>query len=73
MKNLNNVKLKIQAIIGDTELTLEDLENTSVDDVVILDQLAGEEVMLTANGETVAKGKVVYVQEKYGIRVTEIL
>ena len=41
--------------------------------LVVLDKLAGDQVDLYVNGQCIAKGDVVVVDDNFGIRITEIL
>ena len=41
--------------------------------LVVLDKMAGEQADLYVNGECIAKGDIVVVEDNFGIRVTEIL
>ena len=41
--------------------------------LVVLDKLAGEQVDIYANGQYIAKGDVVVVDDNFGVRITEII
>ena len=75
MKNgsLHEVKVPVQAVLGETELTVEEMTRIGEGTIIELQSLAGEPVELKAAGETIAKGEVVVIDENFGIRITSIL
>ena len=70
---IKDVKIPIMAVIGTTEISLEELSGLGEGSIIALKQLAGEPLDLYASGERVAKGEVVVINENFGIRITEIL
>ncbi len=74
MKNasLSDVRVPVQVVLGETELTVEELSRMDEGSIIELRSLAGEPVELRAAGETVAKGEVVVIDENFGIRVTSL-
>ena len=55
-----------------TEIKIRDLLRLNEGSVVELDRLAGDPLDILANGTTIAKGEVVMVGERFGIRFTEV-
>lgn len=68
-----DVMLKVTVELGRTRMTLQqvlDLQNGSV---VELDRLAGEPVDVFVNDLLIARGEVVVVDDKFGVRITEVI
>ncbi len=59
--------------IGSTRIAIRNLLQLNQGSVVELDRLAGEPLDVLVNGTLVAHGEVVVVNEKYGIRLTDII
>jgi flagellar motor switch protein FliN/FliY len=59
--------------IGRTEVTIRNLLQLNQGSVIELDRLAGEPMDVMVNGTLVAHGEVVVVNEKFGIRLTDII
>ena len=70
---IRDVKIPVQVVLGETEVTVEQIAGMGEGSIVELDRLAGEAVDFVAAGETIAKGEVVVIDESFGIRITEIL
>ena len=73
--NLNlimSVPLQITVEIGRTTKKIKDILDLSAGMVVELDKQAGSQVDVFVNGQVIAKGDVVVVDELYGVRITEI-
>jgi flagellar motor switch protein FliN/FliY len=59
--------------LGTTRLTIRELLDLAKGSIVELDGLAGEAMNILINGYLIAQGEVVVVDDKYGIRITEII
>ena len=73
MQPVEAVKVPVQVVLGETELTLEQIAGLATGSIIELESLAGEPVDLVASRKPIAKGEVVVIDEKCGIRLTEIL
>ena len=69
---LENIEVKLTVEVGNTEIKIKDLLRLNEGSVVELDRLAGDALDILANGTKIAKGEVVMVGEKFGIRFTEV-
>ncbi len=69
---LYDVPLTVRAELGRTRRKVEDIINFGPGTVVDLDRMVGDMVDLYANGQWVARGEVVVVEENFGVRITEI-
>ena len=67
------VALDVSVEIGRTQKLVKDILELNRGSLVVLDKLAGEQVDVFVNGECIAKGDVVVVEDNFGVRITEIL
>ncbi len=68
-----SVPLEVSVEIGRTKRLVKDILGFTKGSLVVLDTLAGDQVKLFVNGQCVARGDVVVVEDNFGIRITEIL
>lgn len=68
-----DVTVPVTVSLGTVKKSIAEILAFGPGQVVRLDRLAGEPVDLEVGGRIVARGEVVVVEEKYGIRVTEIV
>jgi len=59
--------------VGNTDITIRNLLQLNQGSVVELDRLAGEPLDVKVNGTLIAHGEVVVVNEKFGIRLTDVI
>jgi len=70
---LKNIPVTITVVVGSTSLPIKALMQLTQGSVVELDRLAGEALDLLVNNTLVAQGEIVLVNERYGIRLTQIV
>ena len=68
-----DVPVTISMEIGRTRINIRNLLQLNQGSVVELDRLAGEPMDVLVNGTLIAQGEVVAVNEKFGIRLTDIV
>lgn len=68
-----DIPVKLTVELGRTRITIKQLLELAQGSVVELDGLAGEPMDILINGYLIAQGEVVVVDDKYGIRITEII
>jgi len=73
LEMMMDVPMEISVEIGRTRKMVKDILELNKGSLVVLDKLAGEQVDLFVNGQCIAKGDVVVVDDNFGIRITEIL
>lgn len=73
MEFLLDIPLEISIELGRTRMLIDQLLKLSQGSVIELSKYAGETLEILANQKVIAKGEVVVVNEKYGIRLTEIV
>lgn len=74
--NLNrilDIPLVLSAQLGNTRMLIKDLLQLGPGSIVELDKLAGEPLEVLVNERLVARGEVVMVNEKFGIRLTDVI
>ena len=70
---LMKVPLEISVEIGRTKKLLKDILEFPQGSLVVLDKMAGEQADLYVNGQCVARGDIVVVEDNFGIRITDIV
>jgi flagellar motor switch protein FliN/FliY len=70
---IHDIPLQMTVELGRTKIAIRDLLQLAQGSVVELDGLAGEPLDVLINGYLVAQGEVVMVNEKFGIRLTDIV
>ena len=73
MELILDIPLEITVEVGRTRILIGELLKLGQGSVVELSKLAGETLEILANQRLIAKGEVVVINEKYGIRITEIM
>ena len=68
-----DIPVTISMEVGATAITIRNLLQLSQGSVVELDRLAGEPLDVLVNGKLIAHGEVVVVNEKFGIRMTDVV
>jgi flagellar motor switch protein FliN/FliY len=70
---LLDIPLVVTVELGRTKMLINDLLQLGQGSVIELDKLAGEPMEILVNNKLVARGEVVVVNEKFGIRLTDII
>ncbi len=70
---LMKVPLEVSVEIGRTKRLVKDILEFTQGTLVVLDKMAGEQVDLFVNGQCIARGDIVVVEDNFGIRITEIV
>lgn len=68
-----DIPVTISMEVGRTAITIRNLLQLNQGSVIELDRLAGEPLDVLVNGTLVAHGEVVVVNEKFGIRMTDVI
>ena len=68
-----DVTLQVSVEVGRARMSIQDLLQHGQGAVVELSKIAGEPLDIYMNGKQVAKGEAVIVNEKFGVRVTDII
>nr|WP_036187436.1 flagellar motor switch protein FliN [Marinimicrobium agarilyticum] len=68
-----DIPVSIAMEVGRTSITIRNLLQLNQGSVIELDRLAGEPLDVLVNGTLIAHGEVVVVNEKFGIRMTDVI
>jgi flagellar motor switch protein FliN len=68
-----DVTLQVTVEVGRARMTIQDLLQLGQGSVMELEKLAGEPLDIYVNGKAIARGEAVIVNEKFGVRLTDIL
>jgi flagellar motor switch protein FliN/FliY len=70
---LMDVALEVSVELGRSHMSIGEILALRTGSVIELDKLAGEPVDVSVNGTLIARGEVVVVDEKFGVRITEVV
>jgi flagellar motor switch protein FliN/FliY len=70
---LLDVSLKVSVNIGATRMLIKDLLQLGQGSIIELNKIAGEPMDVLVNDRLIARGEVVVVNDKFGIRLTDIM
>ena len=73
MDFLLDIPLEVTVELGRTRMFIKDLLQLGQGSVLELEKIAGEPMEILINNKLVARGEVVVVNEKFGIRLTDII
>lgn len=72
MDLVGHVKVKLTVTLGSSEISIDRLFSLAANDVVVLDRDADAPVDIKLNDKIIARGALVAVGDKFGVRITEI-
>jgi len=70
---LLDIPVEITVQLGNTRMMIKELLQLGQGSVIELDKLAGEPMEVLVNNKLIARGEVVVVNEKFGLRLTDIV
>ena len=73
LRVLENIDVRLTVEVGGAEIELRELLRINEGSVIELERLAGDPLDILANGTIIAKGEVVMIGERFGIRFTEVV
>jgi flagellar motor switch protein FliN/FliY len=68
-----DIPVTISMEVGNTSISIRNLLQLNQGSVIELDRIAGEPLDVLVNGTLIAHGEVVVVNEKFGIRMTDVI
>jgi len=74
--NLNlvmDVPVSLTIELGSCQLPMKEVLQLNIGSVVQLDKPADAPVELSVNGKLIARGEVVVIEDRYGVKITEVL
>jgi flagellar motor switch protein FliN/FliY len=73
MEFLLDISLDLTVELGRAKMLINDMLKLGQGSVIELSKLAGESLDILANQKPIARGEVVVVNDKYGVRLTEVI
>ncbi len=73
LKLILDIPLKVTVELGRTKMLVSELLNLTQGSVIELSKLAGEPMEVLVNDKLIARGEAVVVNEKFGVRLTDII
>ena len=73
LQMIMDIPLRVTVELGRTKMPVSDLLNLGQGSVVELNKLAGEPMEVFVNDKLIARGEAVVVNEKFGVRLTDII
>ncbi|WP_255534247.1 flagellar motor switch protein FliN [Polynucleobacter sp. AP-Feld-500C-C5] len=70
---IRDIPVQLSVELGRTKISIKNLLQLAQGSIVELDAAAGDLMDILVNGTMIAKGEVVVVNEKFGVRLTEII
>jgi flagellar motor switch protein FliN len=68
----NNIPVKVTVELGKAQMALKDIYDLGEGSIIELNRLVGEPLALVVNGQTIAHGEVVAIDNYFGLRLTKI-
>jgi len=72
LEAIQRVKIKLSVRVGEADVSVGDLLNMKEEHVIRLDSLADAPVDILLEGQVVARGQLVAVEDNFGVRITEL-
>jgi flagellar motor switch protein FliN/FliY len=73
MEFLLDISLDLTVELGRAKMLIDDMLKLGQGSVIELSKLAGESLDILANQKPIARGEVVVINDKYGVRLTEVI
>ena len=76
LSRIQQLKVKVQAVLGTTPLSIAELANLEKGDIIKLDTKIGDSISILANGDEIARAEIVVTQDtppRFGLTLTEII
>lgn len=73
LKRFLDIPLHVEVVVGSTVITLGELLHLDTGSVVELEQNVEAPVDIKVNGKIIAKGEIVIIEDKFGVRIIDIL
>lgn len=73
LKMILDIPLRVTVELGRTKMPVSELLNLGQGSVIELSKLAGEPMEVLVNDKLIARGEAVVVNEKFGVRLTDII
>jgi len=71
-EGLGGIRVRVEALLGETELSLAEIAALGEGSLVEFARRADEPLVLRAGGREIARGEVVVIDQAYGLRITSL-
>jgi flagellar motor switch protein FliN/FliY len=68
-----DVALEVTAEVGGCKMSIQEILSLGAGSIVEFTRAAGEPIDLLVNGRVIARGEIIAVDDRYGLRITEVL
>lgn len=72
LRLIKNARVSVSAVVGDVEVTVNELYNLKTDSIVRLNQRIDEPISLMLDGRLIATGTLVAADDYFGVQITQI-
>ena len=73
LKKFGDIPVNIEVVVGKAQKTIGELLNMGIGSVVELDREVNDLVDIRVNGKLIAKGELVVIENKLGVKIKEIV
>ena len=70
---IRDIPMRVSVELGRASIMVKDLLRVKIDQIVEVDKMVGEPLEIRINNQLVARGEVVVINDKFGIRLTDII
>lgn len=70
---LGGVPVKLRVVLGSSKISFEDAANLTSQSLLLVDRTATDPVDVVVNGKLIARGKLVVIDDTYGVQITELV
>ncbi len=70
---IRDIPMRVSAELGRTKIQVRELLQLYVNQIFEVDKMVGEPLEIYINGQVVARGEVVVINDKFGVRLTDIV
>lgn len=70
---IQNVKVKVTAVMGESELAVSEFFDLKEDSILKLDQNSNTPIKIMLDDKIIAKGNLVVVDDNFGVQITDVV
>ncbi len=73
LPGLAEVPVKLRVVLGGSKISFQDAANLTPKSLLPIDKTATDPVDVVVNGKVIARGKLVIIDDTYGVQITELI
>ena len=73
LPGLGSVPVKLRVVLGSSKISFQEAANLSEKSLLSVDRTSTDPVDVIVNGKLIARGKLVVIEDTYGVQITEIV